>query len=80
MGCKNLWCRDLPYSALLQLHAVTWDAKIPRQFPHMKMAARSNDRIQIQIKSKIALKISGYWVSLLSKENLQLLPQLKHTL
>jgi len=36
-------------------------------------------RIQIQIKPKIALKISGYWVSFLSKENPQPLPQLKHT-
>jgi len=32
------------------------------------------------IKLKIGLKISGYWVSLLSKENSQLLPQLKHTI
>jgi len=37
-------------------------------------------RIQIQIKPKIALKISGHWVSLLSKENTQFLPQLKNTL
>ena len=28
------------------------------------------NRIQIQIKPKIALKMSGYWVLLLSKENL----------
>jgi len=31
-------------------------------------------------KAKIALKIGGHWVSLLSKENKQFLPQLKNTL
>jgi len=36
--------------------------------------------IQIQIKPKIALKTNGYWVSLLSKENPQLLSQTKHML
>ena len=47
----------------------------------MQKAARSmTDKNQIQIKPKIALKITGYRVSLLSKENPQLLPQLKHTL
>jgi len=47
---------------------------------HMWMAARPMTEIHIQIKPKIALKTKGYWVSLLSKENPQLLPQIKHTL
>jgi len=38
------------------------------------------NRIQIQIKPKIALKMSGYWVFLLSKENPQLLQVASHVL
>jgi len=65
----------LPFSALLLLHAYS-----SSQIAHLKKAARSIAENSDSNTAKLALQIIAHCVTLLSKENPQLLQQLKYPL